>query len=393
MAISASSTASCSLLLSSASFFRIPSGEIITLGYWARSIVDGYRTCHFWLLVASSFVVFLGIAFEWWEIKHECTKAWKTFRRIDFKDSPIPPLATIFGAIGWLLILVGVFGECWFEVKVNLDDNDIAAINNVILEKTGELAKEASDSANKADLFAWEAQTKADAVDQKADETASRLQAANEAADAEQAKRAELEKSIAPRELWFKIYQDGTTNVDDLKAFGLVQVRIKYVQDAEALRTAANLAFLFDKAGWKVSATPATELLPDGITVRSYDPTLPQGQDLSAMQPTINAIRRSVDICVTVQDWLMLNKWAEVSSFGDFSKTLGPNEIWVEVGFKPNPYFASPPIKQITKKAIQEFMTNPDLRRRAPNANPNKPTRSCELRIGPRDLGSPTCPQ
>lgn len=161
MAISAVSTASSSILLRSASLFRISSDSIVSLGYIARDVLERHRTCDFIALVSSSVAVFLGLVCEYREIKHECTQAWKTHRRIKFIESPTPPLATIFGAIGWLLILVGVFGECWFELKVNRDDNDIVYINNVILEKTNESAKDAERSANRANEFALEAEDSA----------------------------------------------------------------------------------------------------------------------------------------------------------------------------------------------------------------------------------------
>lgn len=160
MAISAIFTTICSLLLRCASLFKMSS------------------------------VVFLGIVFEWPEIKHECAKAWKTIRRIEFVDSPPPPRAVIFGAFGWVLILFGIFGECWFEVKVNLDDNDIAYINNVILEKTGETTKDAQKSAELANRAANDAQASADAANDAAGE-------AQDSADAANASDKELKAALA----------------------------------------------------------------------------------------------------------------------------------------------------------------------------------------------------
>jgi multidrug efflux pump subunit AcrA (membrane-fusion protein) len=89
--------------------------------------------------------------------------------------------------------------------------------------------------------------------------------------ESERSTRLQLEKSLAPRVLPYRIYVDETTNVDDLRVFGAMDVSLQYVRDAEAERTAANLKYLFEKAGWRVTSfSPSSENLADGVFIMGY---------------------------------------------------------------------------------------------------------------------------
>lgn len=64
----------------------------------------------------------------------------------------------------------------------------------------------------------------------------------------------------------------------------------------------------------------------------------------------------------------MANDWdAEIAS-GEVGANL-PNQIVVQVGFKPNPYFENPKIKEIRIKAKAAWARAFPL----PNLNPDKP--------------------
>jgi hypothetical protein len=155
------------------------------------------------------------------------------------------------------------------------------------------------------------------------------------------------------------MYVDKTTNLDDLKKFGSVEVVLESVPDAEAWRTAANLRFLFTEAGWNVVSHPLTTLPPDGVEVAQYFPPLDKQQEYIGQQ------MRSGDICLTTVAWLVVNDWEASSSWTDRGE-LTANQIRVRVGFKPNPYLGDPQLK-----AAKEAMIT-TLRARVPNANPRK---------------------
>lgn len=129
---------------------------------------------------------------------------------------------------------------------------------------SGELKQQAAtESAHAEQLRKQNLKTEAD------------LQEANAALGQEQAKRIEMELSLQPRRLVYIEYEDGTSNIDALRALApSVEVILQFLQDAEAERTAATLSALFDRAGWKVVSTVRVDsvAIPDGVTVRSYVP-------------------------------------------------------------------------------------------------------------------------
>jgi hypothetical protein len=348
-----------SLLLDISEWLLLGSGTVLCFG-----IVGEYAQGDWWKkrIRLWEMLVILGVAFELIGDGGVFLFG-KTLQRIEGKE---------------IVSLNALATEAEGHAKTALTDSGTALTKSGQANDKSDAAKDkagkAVEESNAANNVAGNAKIKADAASAKA-------AAVDRDLEASEVKRAELEKSIAPREIWLKTYEDGTTNVDDLKALGTIEVHILYVQDAEALRTSADLAFLFRKAGWKATFTPVAVPLRDGITVRAYDPVIPPSLNSSPMSPLILGVMHSTEVCETVAEWLRLNNWSEVSSGNDLTKKIGPNEIVVDVGFKPNPYFAGQQIKNMNNEASRIYL-NSHIRSKAPNANPAKRVKTCELQIG-----------
>jgi len=208
-------------------------------------------------------------------------------------------------------------------------------------------------------------------------ETESRVTEANQKLEGERTTRLEMEKSLSPRLLPFKEFTDGTTNIDDLKPFAGIEAVLEFIQDAEAERTALNLAFLLQKAGWKVVASHPISSLPwDGVTIGTYMPVLHAERRTS--RDDIAASMASHDIGIVLVRFLRENDW-EANLQSDEPGLLSPNTLRVVIGLKPYPYFGSP-----TSKAAQELLDKTfQVNKRR---NENKTIREELLMTGPHQM-------
>jgi hypothetical protein len=265
-----------------------------------------------------------------------------------------------------------------------------AAIANLSAGKANERAGILEEEAAKERTRASQLEKDTGVLKEQNLKTESLLNAANESLEKEKLRRLELEKTLAPRELPLRTYDDGTTNVDDLTRFGHVGVVLEYAPDVEAVRTASNLGYLFDKAGWKViSANPSPSILFAGVKILAYDPSVEDENERNARgdRSWMGQEMRSLKVCETVQEWLLLNSWqADVGNA--MGRASGPNEIIVQVGVKPSPYFEKGWIKRMRSEMESR---NRNL---APNANnPSKKVKMETIEILGVSAGGPPEPK
>jgi hypothetical protein len=160
----------------------------------------------------------------------------------------------------------------------------------------------------------------------------------------------ELEKSIAPRELYFIGCADGTSNTDDLKRFPGTLAIIRYVPDFEAERAARFVAYVLDRSGWKISGVEqTTDEIFDGVNVEPYHFTFPA----NSTPEEFERFRRDTGTTATAQkgsdaiaDFLGDSNW--VANPG-LSTDIPPESVRISVGFKPNPYFKPKPSRDAAK--------------------------------------------
>jgi hypothetical protein len=194
-------------------------------------------------------------------------------------------------------------------------------------------------------------------------------------------RRLELEASLRPREIPFITYTDGTSNIDDLKELAEVEVILEYIQDAEARQVAGNIAFLLDKSGMRVvRAGPTTRALRQGLTIKQsafiprVAPTFP-GQPEGEGSPETNKPIPGQPFLSPVFDGMIAsffssNGWAVDQGLA-VREPVSPNQVLIEVGFKPSPYFRSAQRKRSDEQVAEaEQRVVPHPRRKKNNKIP-----------------------
>jgi hypothetical protein len=86
-------------------------------------------------------LVAIGVIMEGPEIVHEARDAWFQCRGRRVTSRRIAPWITLVGALGWLLIAIGVAGEGYWEVQVSHDDEAITSFDE---QKLGDAEKSAA---------------------------------------------------------------------------------------------------------------------------------------------------------------------------------------------------------------------------------------------------------
>jgi hypothetical protein len=190
--------------------------------------------------------------------------------------------------------------------------------------------------------------------------------------EAEKSKRVELEKSLAPRAIALtKRPKDGTSNVDELKPFAGVNVILRALTDAEAIRAAQNLSDLLTEAGWHIVRTERSGELAehffDGVVIEPFNsglkmleldkalpPNSPPEEHMKLMheRSKYDVPGRATDALVT---FLTSNNW--VSRRQATGREVPENTLVINVGFKPAPYF---PLKG-DKEGVTIFGNSPGV--------------------------------
>jgi hypothetical protein len=155
--------------------------------------------------------------------------------------------------------------------------------------------------------------------------------------ESERGKRLELEKTEAPRYIWYEA-RGKASNIDTLKQFAGMAVSIESIRDAEAQRAARNLGNRFKQAGWIVIGDTvfAKDDIPDGVTVDQF-----QASEDVESGPIENGFAkewRSSAVVDEIVAFLQANDWKAYHGWAAHGE-LQSNEIRIRVGFKPAPYF------------------------------------------------------
>lgn len=108
-----------------------------------RLRLEGVRIHDFHLLLAMTALVAIGVVMEGPEIVHEARKAWDQCRGRKARHRSATPWITLIGAVGWLLVAVGVAGEGYWEVQVSHDDEAITSFDE---QKLGVAEKSAAEA-------------------------------------------------------------------------------------------------------------------------------------------------------------------------------------------------------------------------------------------------------
>jgi len=159
----------------------------------------------------------------------------------------------------------------------------------------------------------------------------------------------ELEKSLAPRVISYKEFEDGSTNVDLMKAFPGMETVVEYIPDAESQRAAYNIAFILKQAGWTIVSLSASRGFQppwDGVTILSYLPKsnpTPSPFEFGRMRVSGDA-SNALSRFFRENDWEVHGNVADSGSLQLGAQATG--QLRIISGFKPSPYFQDPEDKQ-----------------------------------------------
>lgn len=240
----------------------------------AREVLEGFRhTDEIWLDI-STVLVAIGVILEVFEIVHELREKVGPFK---FSRPEMPKWMVWAGFAGWLMIVIGVAGEFWFEGAVSTRTEELESVSSGLLTdaelSSAEATKQAGDaktSAQFADDAADDAQQKADAADTaasnalnlasgartEADSFEHEIVSANEKATAAEqhlaealreatAAQAELNRIRSPRSV-----SNEPSLVSSLFPFRGTEYTLETNSDTEAIELTKSLDRVLNNAGW-----------------------------------------------------------------------------------------------------------------------------------------------
>jgi hypothetical protein len=220
-------------------------------------------------------------------------------------------------------------------------------------EAAGESAAKTQGKADAAKDASDSALREAHAVAKQADDLRTKYFEAENELEKEKRARDELEKTLAPRFIWFTWNKlTGISSEDQLKPFAGWSVIIRSISDVEARRAALNLKGHFEAAGWNVvgNTIKIEDNLNffDGVTVDQYAASV---EDLTINGPVdgIGREMQSSKATEAVVGFLKSNNWEARHMWAGLAE-IKPNEVRVTVGFKPAPYFMADPEKLTPKR-------------------------------------------
>ncbi|MGB8063351.1 MAG: hypothetical protein WCF26_15770 [Candidatus Sulfotelmatobacter sp.] len=326
---------------------RSLSALLIVAGGSLRSDIEQVRSCFFHLLLACSVIVAVGVVVEGIEHLLSTGKPFVDTETGIFDATPLINWHKKLERLGWLLVILGVVGEGIFEAATTSADNILQDFNNTLLaiatDEAGSAAKSAKtahDEAHAASAEAGKAQHKADAVGKRAKELDRQLLAAKKTLEVLEAKRKELEKSIAPRPMLVTF----GNNIDPLKAFSGINVQLEYAPSEE--RNAGSLRGVLDASavGWHITDDKSNpNVLVEGVIIwRHLSPLRYTSGTAEATAEQDE--KRSEGAANALADFLHSSGWEDVT-VGMGSRAEGPlhvpaNTVRIQIGHKPEPYFS-----------------------------------------------------
>jgi hypothetical protein len=138
---------------------------------------ENLRNGYFFGLLLCTGMVFVGLVLEVGEISHDIVGFFKR-HKIEWEYAATPALirrerepshrVKLWAAVGWLLIVIGVGGEGFFEGFVSWTDSILQAFNNVLLEAAQKEADDAVLGAATANIRVAETRQRAAKLEKEA---------------------------------------------------------------------------------------------------------------------------------------------------------------------------------------------------------------------------------
>ena len=292
------------------------------------------------------------------------------------REEQPPRWVVSIALFGWILVALGVAGEGVAEGFVSKADSNLQTLNDILLtdaRKETALAFERAAEANRQARMAQGGvalanqrghQLEKEAADARKE--TEKLRQQNLATEArlsdEHNKRMELEKTVAPRFIpVVNLPQKHLTVTDVLKKFAGMHAIVDCIPDWEARRAAGNIIALLTKAGWIIDSKAVVEKdFPDGVSIKVHWPVFDEEAFHAGRSGWPEEEDNSSDAGDELIAFLRANDWVVQTDLSEH-RELKSNQVYVKVGYKPAPYFASEwtyaglPLMPREKQRIEEI--------------------------------------
>jgi hypothetical protein len=287
-----------------------------------RSDLESLRFSYFVKLLVLTGFVFVGLGFEVGEILHDVIGYFRR-RKIDWEYEATPAFIRekrepshkikMFAAVGWLLIVIGVGGEGYFEGFVSWADSTLQTFNNILLadaQRTSVVANERSSAAYEraSENEKETAETLKQAQQERTDAAKSLevtkgyesqiAEAQREAADSkkeaesERLERVKLQQQLAPRRLSGKQIDGLVTRFKPLAKRGQIFIVITFPAfNPEGDDFAKDFEAVFKAAEWKPTRTGWNQTGERGLDIGMLEDPAAPGQIPAAYLSLVQYIR------------------------------------------------------------------------------------------------------
>jgi hypothetical protein len=267
-------------------YLSIGSPEVVqavqALELATRDHLKSLRDSNFHWLLGCTFAVGVGLLMELPEIVHDmCEIYGRTSRELKYwltpsinrGEYPRRDWVKKWSALGWILIVLGVMGEGWFEAQVSKYDSALSNITDTVVAEAQKESAHAEATAKGFDARIAESDAKAKSAEATAKKFESQIAEAQrdaaeskKQAEAEQLERVKLQKQIQPR----------TVSESDRKKLGDVlrqfaaslkgrKVKISsQTGDAENMVLSLEIMDILTRAGIEVDPAGMGRLMPIG---------------------------------------------------------------------------------------------------------------------------------
>ena len=234
------------------------------------------------------------------------------------------------------------------------------------------------EASEKIEKVKADAGTKIAELNRQAQELQSNNLKTQKELEQEKTKRLEMEKALVPREIPIEAHGPGllikggrilggTSNLDSLKPFSDLKIKIRYLPESEPSRAASEIEKALSAAGYtRFEREPRIDINTsffDGVMIQANSGPSLKGLNLSdsnsikAFEHAKRVAQRSQLAAITLWEFLDAYNWA-VRTFPGGKDNIEPEELVITVGFKPNPYFEPDWVKELgmTKRTAMQLM-------------------------------------
>lgn len=222
----------------------------------ARTSLKSLRDWNFDALLVCTFIVGVGLLLELPEIVHDMAEIYGRESRelrywlatsIDRWEYPRRDWVKKWSAVGWILIVLGVMGEGWFEAQVSKYDTALSNITDTVVAEAQKESKNAEAIAAGFDAQIAESNSKAKVAESTAKGFEAQIADANARAAEAERETARLKIRLADRVLTPEQQKRIKAR---LALFPGTTYELAISDVPETTRLADNISRILDSAGW-----------------------------------------------------------------------------------------------------------------------------------------------